>query len=92
MSQPPPKRIPVELNKSIGLTEYFSRLTDGLYFLWHEFTNGLIRLPEYTVSTLPDPVSNVRRQIYVSNESGGATIAFSDGVNWRRVQDRAIVS
>lgn len=32
------------------------------------------------------------QMIYVSNESGGATMAFSDGSNWRRITDRAIVS
>lgn len=30
--------------------------------------------------------------ILVSNETGGAVLAFSDGANWRRVTDRAIVS
>ena len=30
--------------------------------------------------------------IFVSNETGGATMAFYDGTNWRRVQDRAIIS
>ena len=30
--------------------------------------------------------------IFVSNETGGATMAFYDGSNWRRVQDRAIIS
>ena len=30
--------------------------------------------------------------LYVSNETGGKTVAFSDGTNWRRVQDRAVVS
>ena len=30
--------------------------------------------------------------VYVSDEAGGATLAFSDGTNWRRAQDRAIVS
>ncbi len=30
--------------------------------------------------------------IFVSNESGGATMAFYDGTNWRRIQDRAIIS
>lgn len=30
--------------------------------------------------------------IYVSNETGGKTLAFADGTNWRRVQDRVIVS
>lgn len=30
--------------------------------------------------------------IYVSNETGGTVLAFSDGTNWRRVTDRAVVS
>jgi hypothetical protein len=30
--------------------------------------------------------------VNVSNETGGAVIAFSDGTDWRRVTDRAIVS
>lgn len=47
--------------------------------------------PSYTVSTLP-AVGTAGGLIYVSNESGGAVLAFSDGTNWRRVTDRAIVS
>ena len=49
-------------------------------------------LPSYTVTTLPDATRYVGGIIYVSNETGGATVAFSDGTNWRRVQDRTIVS
>ncbi len=30
--------------------------------------------------------------IFVSDETGGATMAFYDGTNWRRLQDRAIIS
>lgn len=30
--------------------------------------------------------------VYVSNETGGAQPAFSDGTNWRRFTDRTIVS
>ena len=30
--------------------------------------------------------------IFVSDETGGATMAFYDGSNWRRLQDRAIIS
>lgn len=48
-------------------------------------------LPTYTVSTLPNVVP-AAQMIFVSNESGGAVIAFSDGTNWRRVTDRAIVT
>jgi hypothetical protein len=46
----------------------------------------------YTVATLPSASSFTRGMIYVSDESGGATLAFSDGSNWRRVSDLAIVS
>ena len=49
-------------------------------------------LPTYTVAGVPSAPTNARGLIYVSNETGGATVAFSDGTNWRRVQDRAIVS
>ena len=46
----------------------------------------------YTVGTVPSAVTYARGLIYVSNEAGGAVIAFSDGTNWRRVTDRAIIS
>jgi hypothetical protein len=46
----------------------------------------------YTVATLPEVPSSKIKLIFVSNESGGAVIAFSDFTNWRRVTDRAIVS
>jgi hypothetical protein len=48
-------------------------------------------LPVYTVGTLPS-ATPAAQMIYVSNETGGAVPAFSDGTNWRRVTDRAIVS
>jgi hypothetical protein len=59
-------------------------LTDKEYVDNHQ-------LRSYTVSTLPS-ASPAGRMIYVSNESGGAVPAFSDGTNWRRVTDRNIVS
>ncbi len=54
----------------------------------------------YTVAELADipassfdPVVIGRAAfVYVSDESGGAQMAFSDGTNWRRFTDRAIVS
>ena len=46
----------------------------------------------YSVATVPPVDKNEGRLIYVSDESGGATMAFSDGTDWRRVQDRAIIS
>lgn len=46
----------------------------------------------YTVATLPDAAEYLSCVIYITNETGGAVLAFSDGINWRRVTDRAIVS
>lgn len=50
-----------------------------------------LQVGSYTVSSLPPPTSPARI-IYVSDETGGAVLAFSDGTNWRRVTDRAIVA
>lgn len=47
--------------------------------------------PSYTVATVPS-ATIAGGMIYVSDETGGAVMAFSDGTNWRRVTDRAIVS
>ena len=55
------------------------------------FGGGPVRFPSYTVAGLP-PVTAGGGFIFVSDDAGGATVAFSDGTNWRRVQDRAIVS
>jgi hypothetical protein len=50
-------------------------------------------LPSFTVAELAD-VSNfpAGQMVFVTNESGGSVPAFSDGINWRRVTDRQIVS
>ena len=45
----------------------------------------------FTVASLPN-AGIPGQMIYISNESGGSTMAFSDGSNWRRITDRAVVS
>lgn len=50
-------------------------------------------LRSYTVATLPSAATKgAGAFIYVSDEVGGAVPAFSDGTNWLRVTDRAIVA
>jgi len=49
------------------------------------------RLESFTVVGLPAATTG-EQIVYVSNESGGAVPAFSDGTNWRRVTDRVIVT
>jgi lysophospholipase L1-like esterase len=54
--------------------------------------NGAVRVKSYTVATLPSAAAGAGQMIYVSDETGGAVLAFSDGTDWRRVTDRAVVS
>jgi hypothetical protein len=55
--------------------------------------DGAAKVASYTVATAPSAsTTGAGSMIFVSDESGGATIAFSDGTNWRRVSDRAVVS
>jgi hypothetical protein len=55
------------------------------------FYPGQLVLPSYTVSSLPT-AATAAQFVYVTNDAGGPVPAFSDGTNWRRVTDRAIVS
>ena len=50
-----------------------------------------VQLTSYLVASLPS-VTTAGGLIFVSDETGGAVPAFSDGTNWRRVSDRVIVS
>lgn len=68
---------------------------------WAEFFSGVFRIlrnsepwpfPTFSATGLPDPVNFEGCGIYVRDEAGGPTIAFSDGTSWRRVTDRNVVS
>jgi len=50
-----------------------------------------LNLPSYAVANVPTatPFAGL---IFITDEAGGSVPAFSDGTNWRRVTDRAIVS
>jgi len=45
----------------------------------------------FQVASLPN-ATQPGQLIYVTNETGGAVMAFSDGSNWRRITDRVVVS
>lgn len=49
-------------------------------------------LASFTISGLPSASDWEGAIVYLSDESGGAVPAFSDGTDWRRVTDRAVVS
>ena len=51
---------------------------------------GLPQLPSYTVATLPNTVAG--DLALCTDETGGTTVVFFDGTNWRRMADRAVAS
>lgn len=51
-----------------------------------------LKLKQLTVAELPAASVWTGAIVFVTDETGGAVTAFSDGTNWRRTQDRAIVS
>ena len=53
-----------------------------------------IIFPSYTVLQLQALTASAYTggMAYCSDEADGATMVFCDGTNWRRVQDRAIIS
>ncbi|WP_062113718.1 DUF2793 domain-containing protein [Aureimonas sp. AU40] len=53
---------------------------------------GPVRVASYARNALPSPAGGSGQIVYVSDEAGGAVLAFSDGSVWRRVTDRAPVS
>ncbi len=54
---------------------------------------GPARIGNYYVGNLPDATtSGAGSIIYLTDETGGPVLAFSDGTDWRRSTDRNIVS
>jgi hypothetical protein len=51
---------------------------------------SFVQLPKYAKASLP--TQSIGGLIYVTDDVGGAVPAFSDGTNWRRVTDRAVIS
>jgi len=51
------------------------------------------KLPSYSVAGLPSASTyGAGSMVFVGDETGGSVVAFSDGTDWRRMTDRAVVS
>lgn len=67
--------------------------TAGSLSLTNLLAAGYLKSGSYTVATVPSAsAAGAGARIYVSDETGGATPAFSDATNWRRYADRAIIA
>lgn len=73
-------------------TQAFQTYLDEITTALNDNLLGLrIQATSYAVADVPD-ATTAAGLIYVSDDVGGSVLAFSDGVNWRRVTDRAIVT
>jgi len=68
-----------------------------LYQLYTRVQPGPFKIKAYAKADLPTASdwsdnSDFSAIVYVTDDVGGAVLAFSDGTNWRRVTDRAIIS
>ena len=79
-------------DQGINVSPEFNLFFDDLFQKLNGLLGDSLILDSYTVATLPDATSNLNGIIIVSNETGGLVPAFSDGTDWRRVTDRAVVS
>jgi hypothetical protein len=68
-----------------------SSVWDAFFEKLAEAVNGLVSPKSYTIATLPnaDPAG---RMIFISDEMMGPGPAYSDGTDWRRFSDGAVVS
>lgn len=57
-----------------------------------ETSGGPVEFPRYAVAQVPSASAYIGHMVYITNETGGPVMAFSDGTNWRRVTDRAVIS
>lgn len=80
-------------NKEGKTQDYYQLFFDDLVQKLNAkiFGEALV-LDSYTVATVPDATAFTGGMIFISDETGGAVPAFSDGTNWRRVTDRAVIS
>lgn len=56
------------------------------------YSGGPVIFASYSAATPPTPLGLAGAMIYVTDEVDGATMAFCDGTDWRRVRDNVIIS
>lgn len=82
-------------NELIPATDRMQQFMDDIDERFNGFLLGAngVRLPSYVKASLPAvPPAAEPSMIFVSDDVGGAVPAFSDGTDWRRVTDRAVIA
>ena len=98
---PKPPRYSGDDPEMQALFTWAEDMTDAVQRMIGDMQSRMVRndqpvpLPQVTVAQLAAfrfRAGTAARLVYVTDETGGATPAFSDGTDWRRVSDRAAVS
>jgi len=79
------------LERSDGVVRWAQDLVQVLRRRDQE-TGGLFKLQSRVKADLPTLNIVPGTMLFVTDEAGGSVPAFFDGVNWRRMTDRAVVS
>lgn len=101
----PPFAIPFNLFDVTTIARYMGSLINSLANIEQEQAavinalvdntvtpQGPVILKTYVKAALPVAATYINGMIIVSDDVGGLTPAFSDGTNWRRVADRAVIA
>lgn len=79
--------------EAYGYFTDLDRVVRGLSSTVNDLNGGApLPLKAYAKANLPTAANHEGSLVYVTDETGGKTVAFSDGSSWRRVQDRNVVS
>jgi hypothetical protein len=87
-----PNRSDPFVNKDGTPTPQLISWFDDLDLKINELANERNRLDEFAKAALPSASENKTLQIYVTDDVGGETPAYSDGTDWRRYKDGNIIS
>lgn len=73
-----------------GMRLWAEALTQALASALND--DGMVRLPAFPKAKLPSAAASKWCVVIVKDDVNGEVPAWSDGTDWRRVTDRAIIS
>lgn len=79
-------------NGIVNVSDEWQTYFDDLDFSIDLFLGNSLAIPQYTVGTVPTASDNTLGLIGVTDEVGGATPAWSDGTDWLRFSDGAVIT
>lgn len=79
-------------NGAVIISDKWQAYIDTLDYSINLFLGDSLALEQYTVATVPTASDNLLGVIGITDEVGGPTPAWSDGTDWLRYKDGAIIT